>query len=54
MKLNPDQLKKMALHHLELSTRDRDGAFASDLQKMNQQVKMLAKKKDLLIVVLER
>ena len=54
MKINPDQLKKESLHHLELSCRDKDSVVNSDLQKMNQTIKSLAKKKDLLVLVLER
>lgn len=54
MKINPDQLKKESLHHLQLSCRDKDSVVAADLQKMNQTIKTLAKKKDLLVLVLER
>jgi hypothetical protein len=54
MKLNQHQLKKESLHHLELSSRDKDSVVATDLHKMNQTIKSLAKKKDLLVLILER
>ena len=53
MKKDWNQLKKESLHHLELSCRDKDSVVNSDLQKMNQTIKSLAKKKDLVILVLE-
>lgn len=54
MRRDLDQLKKESLHHLELSSRDKDSVVATDLQKMNQTIKSLAKNKDLLVLVLER
>ena len=54
MKMNLEQLKKESLHHLELSQRDKDSAVASDLQRLNQAIKSLARKKDLVVMVFEK
>ena len=54
MKINPDQLKKESLHHLELSCRDKDSVVNSDLQKMNQTIRSLVRRKDLIVLIIEK
>ena len=54
MKQKHDSLRQHSMLNLDISSRDKDSVVATDLQKFTTQLKRIAKKKDLVVMVFEK